>query len=495
MLPGMNQSDTSIPPGDRPATKRVGQTLLLRFSVATSIFALLVAAVAVSSDGGGGDDESLVSGPVQMVLTEFALSPSSVSVPVGGSMEVTNNGSMPHNVKILDTPIGTTDLGGGGTETLELASLEPGRYEVFCSIPGHKDSGMTGVLVVTDGSVGDAEAATVDAETDMDPSSMGDIGAMNPASDEAKAMNKRMEEAMTGGVNDFLEFADQYGEGNVEAGNERIEPEILPDGTKRFALTAEVTDWQVSPGKVVKAWTYNGRVPGPWIRVEPGDKVQVDITNKLPISTDVHWHGVGVPNSEDGLAPITQDFIRPFETYTYSFTAVDQPRLGMYHAHMHGQEAIINGLFAMFQIGDVEIPSGNFNDMVVPPDVEIGQEVPMVLNDAGVIGLSLNGKAFPETEPIVAKTGEWVLFHYYNEGLVGHPMHLHRQEQLVISKDGYALDAPYRTDTLWISPGERYSVLVKVDEPGIWAFHCHIVSHAESEDGLFGMVSAMIVTE
>ena len=117
----------------------------------------------------------------------------------------------------------------------------------------------------------------------------------------------------------------------------------------------------------------------------------------------------------------------------------------------------------------------------------------MVLNDAGVIGLTLNGKAFPETAPMSAKPGEWVLMQYFNEGLQGHPMHLHRLQQLVVAKDGYPLAAPYRIDTLWVAPGERYSVLVRADAPGTWAFHCHIVSHAESDNGLTGMVTAFIV--
>ncbi len=472
------------------------QTLLVRFSVAASVFAIMVAAFSFAGNkSGGGEGESIIAGPVPVALSEFAITPSSISVPLGGSIEVSNSGTMEHNVAIVDTAVKSTDLAGGGSETVDLSELDAGKYEIFCAIPGHKDSGMTATLLVTDGA-----AAPPDDEGDHDMAAMegggdmSDMADMDPMSPEAQAMNKRMEEAMSGGVDDFLEFAKKYEDGNVDSGNEKIKPEILPDGTKRFELTAEITDWQVSPGKVVKAWTYNGRVPGPWIRVEPGDKVEVVILNKLPVSTDIHWHGVGVPNSEDGVAPLTQDYIRPMETYSYKFTAVDQSRLGMYHAHMHGQEAIINGLFAMFQIGDVELPSGNFAGMEVPEDAEVSQEVPMILNDAGVIGLSLNGKAFPETEPIVVKTGEWVLMHYYNEGLVGHPMHLHRQEQLVISKDGYPLDSPYRTDTLWVSPGERYSVLVKIEEKGMWAFHCHIVNHAESEDGFFGMVSVMIAT-
>ncbi len=471
------------------------QALMVRFSVAASVFALLIAALAVAGDG-GSSAEPVESGPVELALTEFALSPATITVPKGGSIAVSNNGTMVHNVAVIDTAVKSTDLAAGESDTLDVSSLDPGQYEIFCSIPGHKDSGMTGTLIITDGSGASADAAAASAEAGGDHGAAGhDMSTMEGSDPEAKAMNKRMEEAMTSGVEEFLATAEKYAAGDMKAGNQKLAPTVLPDGTKRFELTAAITDWQVSPGKVVKAWTYNGRVPGPWLRVEPGDKVEVVLTNNLPISTDIHWHGISVPNDQDGVAPITQDYIKPYETYTYSFTAPDHTELGMYHAHMHGQEAIINGLFAVVQVGDVPLPSGQFNTMNVPENVEIAQEIPMVLNDAGVIGLSLNGKAFPETEPIVAKKGDWILIHFYNEGLVGHPMHLHRQSQLVVAKDGFALDSPYQADTIWISPGERYSVLVRADEAGTWAFHCHIVSHAESDDGLFGMVTAMVVTE
>ena len=207
-------------------------------------------------------------------------------------------------------------------------------------------------------------------------------------------------------------------------------------------------------------------------------------------------YGIDVPNDQDGVAGITQDYIRPLDTYTYEFTVQSNPGLGMYHAHMHGQTAIVNGLFAIFQVGDVPLPLGRtVGNVEIPADLDVTtlQEIPMVLNDAGVIGLSLNGKSFPATQPIAAKKDEWFLIHFFNEGLQGHPMHLHRQPQIVVAKDGFPLDAPYRMDTLWVSPGERYTALVKAEDPGKWAFHCHIVSHAESDEGLFGMVTVLIV--
>ena len=116
----------------------------------------------------------------------------------------------------------------------------------------------------------------------------------------------------------------------------------------------------------------------------------------------------------------------------------------------------------------------------------------MVLNDAGTIGLSINGKSFPATDPIAAKVGDWVLVHYHNEGLQIHPMHPHQFPQLVVARDGIPLDQPYWADTLTVAPGERYSVLMHIDRPGTWVWHCHILNHVEREEGMFGMVTAIV---
>jgi FtsP/CotA-like multicopper oxidase with cupredoxin domain len=293
-------------------------------------------------------------------------------------------------------------------------------------------------------------------------------------------------------------------------GNQKLEPTVLPDGTKEFRLEAKVTDWEVEPGKVVQAWTYNGMVPSPWIRVEPNDRVRVVLTNNLPAFTDIHFHGITTPFASDGVAPITQEPIYPGETYTYEFTAPNRPELGMYHPHNHGNISVVNGMFGVFQVGDVPLPRGRtINGVTVPADLQIAQEIPMVLNDAGVIGLTLNGKSFPATDPIVATVGTWNLIHYYNEGLQSHPMHLHHVPQLVVARDGFPLESPFWVDTLNVAPGERYSVLVQnrpedvnveappgadlVSQLGIWAYHCHILTHAENENGLFGMVTAYVV--
>ena len=195
----------------------------------------------------------------------------------------------------------------------------------------------------------------------------------------------------------------------------------------------------------------------------------------------------------DGVAPYTQDLIEPGSTYTYSFTT-DEQAVAMYHPHAHGHMLLPNGMFGTIIVGDVELPRGQTVGLEeIPADLEIAQEIPMVLNDSGVIGYSLNGKSFPATQPYTASVGDWVLIHYYNEGNQIHPMHLHQFDQIVVAKDGYPVDEPYTVDTLNVAPGERYSVLVHIDNPGVWVWHCHILNHVEREEVMFGMVTAFVV--
>jgi hypothetical protein len=83
-----------------------------------------------------------------------------------------------------------------------------------------------------------------------------------------------------------------------------------------------------------------------------------------------------------------------------------------------------------------------------------------------------------------------------NEGVMMHPWHLHGMPMRVVARDGYDLGpAAFTCDTLGVNPGERWDVVIDCDAVGAWAFHCHILPHAEGTDGMFGMVTALVVQE
>jgi FtsP/CotA-like multicopper oxidase with cupredoxin domain len=263
-------------------------------------------------------------------------------------------------------------------------------------------------------------------------------------------------------------------------GNQVITPRI-EKGVKIYELTAREIDWETEPGKKVKAWAYNDQVPGPQIRAREGERVRIVLKNELPESTSIHFHGLEIPNDQDGVTFMTQPPIKPGETYTYEFIV---PNSGshMYHSHHDSAKQVGMGLLGAF------IVEPKRKRAIEHADVDYV----MILND-GYHGYTLNGKGFPATEPIKAKVGQRVRIRYMNEGMMIHPMHLHGMHMTVIDKDGWPQPQPWKCDTLNIAPGERWDVIVNCTNPGSWAFHCHILPHAESEHGMYGMVTALIV--
>jgi FtsP/CotA-like multicopper oxidase with cupredoxin domain len=113
--------------------------------------------------------------------------------------------------------------------------------------------------------------------------------------------------------------------------------------TKSFHLTAQAVTLDLG-GQTVDAWTFDGTAPGPELRVQQGDQVVVQVTNQLPVGVTIHWHGVTVPNAADGVAGLTQDAIRPGESYTYRFVASEVGTF-WYHTHQEASIGVPRGLY------------------------------------------------------------------------------------------------------------------------------------------------------
>ncbi len=281
------------------------------------------------------------------------------------------------------------------------------------------------------------------------------------------------------------------------------------DGVKEFALTAEAMNWEYTKGKTVVAWGYNGQIPGPEIRVTEGDKVRIAVTNKLPKATTVHWHGIDVPNSQDGVPGVTQEAIQPGETYTYEFVA--KPA-GTRFYHTHGGAAMVDeaeqldmGLSGAFIIEPKNYATNKpdreytlildeWNTIGMTGMNKIAGKM-MGSNISAVMGMAynvftINGRAFPDTETLKVKKGERVRIRMINGGTSTiHPMHLHGHQFKVVAVDGnpVPLAAQLTRNTQPIHPGETYDVEFIADNPGTWLFHCHELHHADG-----GMIMAIV---
>ena len=256
----------------------------------------------------------------------------------------------------------------------------------------------------------------------------------------------------------------------------------LDGGVKVFDLTIDEFEQHIDEVlPPITALGYNAQWPGPTIRVTEGDKLRVNFTNNLHETTGVHFHGVEFEDFfQDGVPFVTQRPIVPGETYTYEFTATNVGSL-MYHSHHNATDQVGRGLLGAFIVEPKADP------------IKADREYIWISNDS-LGGFTINGHGFPAVVPVVAALGETVRIRFMNEGVMMHPWHLHGMPMRVVARDGWPLEgASFTCDTLGVNPGERYDVLVTAKTAGVWAFHCHILPHAEAMTGMFGMVSTMIV--
>jgi FtsP/CotA-like multicopper oxidase with cupredoxin domain len=276
-----------------------------------------------------------------------------------------------------------------------------------------------------------------------------------------------------------------------EYGNQPAAYTIDPDGAKHFTFTAEQVMWEVVKGQRVLAWTINGMVPGPMIRVTAGDHVRVTLINHFPAATALHWHGLEVSSGEDGVPGVGMNPVQPGQTYVYDFRVQDQDvGTHWYHSHYNDMVQVPGGLYGAFIVDPR--PGTPQAQQAIKADVVYPEFISTMPGGWYVI----NGKSFPDTQPILVKHGQTVHIQLFGaDAMMMHPMHMHGHTFNIVAEDGHMLPQPIQKDTVQVAPGETYDLTFYAwAAPGsIYPFHCHILSHlmnpGQSGEEMGGLIS------
>jgi FtsP/CotA-like multicopper oxidase with cupredoxin domain len=248
-------------------------------------------------------------------------------------------------------------------------------------------------------------------------------------------------------------------------------PDLDPsDNVIEVNLDARVAGLEIKAGTTTPAWTYNGTIPGPLIRAHVGDHLLVHFTNHLPEDSTVHWHGIRLPSSMDGVPGHTQPAVPPGGSFDYAF---DLPDAGLfwYHPHVDSAAQVGDGLYGAILVED---------PAAAPVESTFGDEIVLVLSDIDVTAdgslgdpayggdfgtlfgrqgqvILVNGKVKPT---ILAQPGlrqRWRIVNaaksrYFQLALDGNTF-------TRIGGDGGLIGAPVTTDKLVVIPGGRADVV------------------------------------
>ncbi len=265
---------------------------------------------------------------------------------------------------------------------------------------------------------------------------------------------------------------------------------------RELRLVAAPGEVQVGAGRSWRTWLYQGRFPGPEIRVKEGERLRVVLENRLPEPTTVHWHGVPVPNAMDGVPGVTQPAVPPGETFVYDYVA--EPA-GSYLYHSHVGLQLDRGLLGPLIIEEREphiaydrehtlllddwLPSAP-----VPASERTGNGMmermrgmmtreggrrpgAMPLSDPArpeYAALLVNGRGPNDPPAFQVRRGERIRLRLVNPAsstvfrvaIAGHRM-------TVTHTDSRPVE-PITVDSLTLGPGERYDVVVEAENPGAW---------------------------
>ena len=257
----------------------------------------------------------------------------------------------------------------------------------------------------------------------------------------------------------------------AEAVDRNPDPDVVEvDFEARLARVA------IAPGLEVEAWTYNGTIPGPLIRVKVGDRLIVHFTNNLPRPSTIHWHGLRIPIGMDGVPGYSQDPVPPGGTFTYDFVVPDAG-IYWYHPHVMSAAQVGFGLYGAFLVEDPAETVGVADDLVlVLSDIDASDDGELLPADTGgTVGMLfgregnrvlVNGRRRPE---LVARAGapqRWRIVNaaksrYFNLDLG--EGHVFRK----IGGDGGLTEYSEDHDFIVLGAGERADVLVTpTGEPG-----------------------------
>lgn len=235
-------------------------------------------------------------------------------------------------------------------------------------------------------------------------------------------------------------------------------------------LEAFAADVEIAPGRTIRAWTYNGQLPGPTIEAHVGDTIVVRLTNRLDEPTTIHWHGIRLPAAMDGTQ-VVQPLVGPGDTFEYRFTVPDAGTF-WYHSHHNETVQMERGLYGALVVRDNNEVVVDRERVLVLDDMKLkrngdfarfGGWIEQHTGREGDVRL-VSGRVEPELEVAAGQVERWRVINAASARFV--LLSLGGRTFSLLGTGGGLVETPQRVTQLLLPPGDRADIAVGPFEEG-----------------------------
>jgi FtsP/CotA-like multicopper oxidase with cupredoxin domain len=222
-------------------------------------------------------------------------------------------------------------------------------------------------------------------------------------------------------------------------------------------------------------WAYDGKVPGPTLRLRQGDPVRIVVDNRLDEDTTVHWHGIRLSNAMDGVPGLTQAPVKPGESFVYEFTPPDAGTF-WYHPHADSLVQLGRGLAGGLIVEEREPVAVDRDLLWMLQDWRLARDGQIAAGFGNMMDASMSGRVgnvvtingtVPADQPV--KAGERVRLRLANACLARMmALRFEGHRPIVVAVDGQPCD-PHEPDggRLVLAPAMRVDVVLDMQgDPG-----------------------------
>ncbi|PGK51768.1 copper oxidase [Priestia megaterium] len=261
---------------------------------------------------------------------------------------------------------------------------------------------------------------------------------------------------------------------DIKVDNPTVKQKIKT-GKSLTVVAKEAT--HVIDGHKIDVLTFDGSIPGTEIHVKQGEKVKITLKNELKEdSITMHFHGYPVPNAMDGVPGVTQNAVKPGQTFTYEFTAT-VPGTYWYHSHQHGVYQLEKGLYGTFIVDEAKKSDYDIDKTLVLDEWTTKKITSTTKHSHGSGSMddmyqlyTINGETGDDIEKLSVKKGDKVRLRLINAGFTPKYFVLEGHKFKVIALDGNKVEKPSKLQNKVIKIGaaERYDIEFTANNPGDW---------------------------